>query len=271
MERTAAFQGERGAYSEEALSRYFGNEIVAKPFPNTKDVFEEVIAARVDYAVVPVENSLEGGVVEVMNLLRESDVRAVGEVAIKIEHCLICNPGANLKDIVYVYSHPQALGQCRRFIRESGFKAIPFYDTAGSVRAIIGKRDSAAIAGRRAASIYSMNILKDGIEDYSNNFTRFLVITSKHNGPARTGNDKTSIIFSTQHKPGELFKALEVFASRSVNLTRIESRPTPGKLWDYDFFVDFEGHLADLTIGEAMVELRRRAIFFKVLGSYPKF
>lgn len=265
-----AFQGERGAYSEEAVVEYFGEGVSALPLESMVDVFDTVADNRVDFAVVPIENSIEGGVNEVMNLLREREIRVVGEVMVRVVHCLICNPGAQLGGIMFVYSHPQALGQCRRFLMDSGLRAIPFYDTAGSVKAIVGKPECAAIASKRAAEIYNMKVVVEGIEDNRNNFTRFFVITARHDVQRPTGNDKTSIIFSLKHRAGELFRSLEAFAVRNLNLTRIESRPAPNKLWEYDFFVDFEGHLEDPLVKEALADLKERTTFLKVLGSYPK-
>jgi len=265
-----AFQGERGAYSEEAVVKYFGEGVSTLPLESMGDVFEAVTEKKVDFAVVPIENSIEGGVNEVMSLLRGCEVKVVGEVMVRVVHCFICNPGAQLGRIRLVYSHPQALGQCRKFFRDSGLRAVPFYDTAGSVKEIVGKPEFAAIASRRAAEIYNMRVVVEGIEDNKNNFTRFFVITMKHETPKPTGNDKTSIIFSLKHRAGELFRSLEAFAIRNLNLTRIESRPTPDKLWEYDFFVDFEGHVEDALVKEALIDLGERTTFLKVLGSYPK-
>lgn len=270
MTSVVAFQGERGAYSEEAVVKYFGEGVSTLPLGSMWDVFEAVTENRVDFAVVPVENSIEGGVNEVMGLLRGCEVKVVGEVMIRVVHCFICNPGAQLGRIRFVYSHPQALGQCRKFLGDSGLRAIPFYDTAGSVKEIVGKTECAAIASKRAAEIYKMRVVVEGIEDNKKNFTRFFVITAKHEIPRPTGSDKTSVIFSLKHRAGELFRSLEAFAARNINLTRIESRPAPDKLWEYDFFVDFEGHVEDSLVKEALMDLRERTTFLKVLGSYPK-
>lgn len=264
-----SFQGERGAYSEEAIYEYFGERVEVVPLPTMHEVFKSVENGFSDYAVVPVENSLEGSVGEVLDLLLETNLKVCGEIILRIIHCLICNPGEELRDIKVIYSHPQALGQSRNFIRRLGCKALPVYDTAGSVKMIKGVKGAAAIASERAAKIYGMKILVKGVEDNPNNYTRFLVLSNSINPP--TGKDKTSIIFAVKHVPGALYSALGVFAERNINLTKIESRPSRKRLWEYNFYVDFEGHVEDEFIKDALKALKSKTTFIKVLGSYPKF
>ena len=265
-----AFQGEIGAYSELAVYKHFGSNVQVKPCKLFSDVFKSVDVGEVDYGVVPVENSIEGSVNQVYDLLMEYDLKVCGEIILKIEHCLIANFNATLDSIKVVYSHPQALGQCISFLEKSGFKLIPTYDTAGSVKLIKeqGVTDAAAIASERAAQIYGMKIIARNISDNPDNFTRFFVLSKSEVPPS--GNDKTSIIFSVKHLPGALYKALEEFASREINLTKIESRPTKRKPWEYNFYLDFEGHWNEPRCREALKGLESKAYFIKILGSYPK-
>ncbi len=265
-----AFQGERGAYSESAVYQYFGEDTQVKPCKDFRDVFESVCTGETDFGVVPVENSLEGSVTQNYDLFLKYDLKVRGEVVVKIEHCLIVNPGTTLADIKVVYSHPQALAQCRTFLEEFGRELIPTYDTAGSVKMLKekGLKKAAAIASQRAASIYDMHILAKDIADNPENYTRFFVLSTKDSPP--TGKDKTSIIFSAKHEPGSLYNALGEFAKRGINLTKIESRPTKKTAWEYNFYLDFEGHRTEQKCAEALDALGKYAIFIKILGSYPK-
>lgn len=265
-----AFQGEVGAYSEEAALRFFGPSTQAKPFENLDGVFKVVHEGEMPFGIVPVENSLEGSISKVYDLLLESDVRVCGEIELRVSHCLIANPGSRLDLIKKVYSHPQALAQCQRFLKQLGCELIPTYDTAGSVKMIKerGITDGGAVASARAAEIYEMEIIAREIEDNLKNFTRFFVLAKQDSPP--TGNDKTSVVFAVKHKPGALYKALKEFATRNINLTKIESRPTKQKPWEYNFYLDFEGHQEDQRFQEALQKLDRVSLFVKVLGSYPK-
>ena len=190
-----AFQGERGAYSESAVYRFFGSETHVAPCKEFRNVFENVTSQKTEFGVIPIENSLEGSVTQNYDLFLKYDLKVCGEVIVKIEHYLIANPGASLADIKAVYSHPQALAQCRHFLEELGRELIPTYDTAGSVKMLKekGLKDAAAVASERAATIYNMQILAKDIADNSENYTRFFVL-SKEDAPA-TGKDKTSVIF----------------------------------------------------------------------------
>lgn len=263
-----AFQGERGAYSEEAVVRLFGN-VETVPCPALADVFHAVTSRRVERGVVPVENSLAGSINETYDLLLTNDLVIAGELDLRVSHCLMALPGQSLKRITRVYSHPQALAQCDRYLRDLGVEVIPHYDTAGSALMIQTKQLSgaAAVAGRRAAEIYDLEILAEGIETNPNNYTRFLTIDRS---PApRAERSKTSIVFVVDNRPGTLYGALGALATRQINLTKIESRPGRQRPWDYIFYLDFDGHTDDAGVTEALEDLRRHTTFLRVLGSYP--
>jgi prephenate dehydratase len=277
MAPKVAFQGERGAYGEIATLQYFPH---VKPLPlkSFQDVFDAAENGEVEYIVVPVENSIEGSINEIYDLLLQTKMNVVGEIYQRVKHCLIANRGA--KTIRYVHSHPQALAQCRAYLQKKGFKPIPTYDTAGAAKMIKESKraDSAAIASKRAAELYGMEILDEGIEDRKNNYTRFLVLSPKkkksgksdlHNGNRRQ-HHKTSIIFSVRHIPGALFGILGEFAIRKINLTKIESRPTKETPWEYNFYVDFEGHLQNKAVHEALLSIKTKTAYIKILGSYKK-
>ena len=265
-----AFQGEIGAYSEEATFRFFGSSIQSRPYESLEEVFKIVEREEVQFGVVPIENSLEGSISRVYDLLLDSTLMVCGEIEHRVIHCLIGSPEAGLDTIKRVYSHPQALAQCRSFLKHLNCELIPTYDTAGSVKMIKekGSLDSAAIAGAKAAEIYGMKIIAREIEDNPNNFTRFFILSKVDSPPS--GNDKTSIVFSTKDRPGSLYRSLNEFASRNINLTKLESRPTRQKPWEYNFYLDFEGHREDKTAREALESLDQSSIFIKVLGSYAK-
>ena len=265
-----AFQGEAGAYSEDAIYEFFGSRVQPIPCKRFSDVFRKVEDGDVDFGVVPIENSIEGSVTQVYDLFLDHEVKVCGEVVLRIIHCLIANPGLKINSIKVVFSHPQALGQCKSFLEQLNCEIVPTYDTAGSVKMIKERSmvNAAAIASERAASIYDMEILARDIADNPNNYTRFFILSKQDASP--TGNDKTSIIFSTKHVPGALYMALGEFAQRGINLTKIESRPTRQKPWEYNFYLDFEGHRLEPRCIEALEGLKKKAIFVKVLGSYPK-
>jgi len=265
-----AFQGEIGAYSEEAAFNFFGPSVKVEPCESVDDVFKVVEKAEVPFGIVPIENSLEGSISRVYDLLLDSSIKVCGEMELRVVHCLIANPGARVDLIRKVYSHPQALGQCQAFLKHLNCELIPTYDTAGSVKMVkeMGVVAGAAIASARAAKIYGMEIIASGIEDNTNNFTRFFIL-SQHDSPP-SGNDKTSIVFSVKHRPGALYEFLKELAVRKINLTKLESRPTRQKPWDYNFYLDFEGHREDKICREALEYLGETSLFVKVLGSYPK-
>lgn len=263
-----AFQGERGAYSEMAIMLNFPTS-TAIPLKTFYDVFETVKNHRNGIAVVPIENSIEGSVSETYDLLLQDKIYVSGEIFQRINHCLIVNK--EYKKIINVYSHPQALGQCRNYIQRNKLEPIPAFDTAGAVKFIKENKmmSSAAIASRRAAEIYDMEIFDEGIEDKKNNFTRFFVI-SKQLVDKPSGKDRTSIIFALEHKPGSLYQVLKEFSRKSINLTRIESRPTKETPWEYYFYVDFDGHYNDEKVKLTLNRIKTQTKFFKLLGSYQK-
>lgn len=265
-----AYQGVPGAYSEAAVIQHWGVSAEPVPRPYLEDIFSIVESGEVDAGLVPVENTLEGSITRTYDLLNERSLTVLGETVFRVVHCLIANPGVKPGDVKRVYSHPQALGQVRGYLAAHGYEAVNYYDTAGAVKMIRdeGLSDAAAIASRRAAKIYDANILAEGVEDKNENYTRFLHVGRGSTEP--TGRDKTSLAFTVDHRPGTLIAALRAFADRGLNLTKIESRPYPGRPWEYFFFIDFEGHTGDSVSEEALSELVDYAGSLKVLGSYPR-
>jgi len=265
-----AFLGPRGSFSEEAAVKAFlsqGAEF--HPMPSIRDIFRAAECGDVEYGLVPVENSLEGGVGETLDLLVDTSLRICGEIKIKISMNLIARPGLKLQDIKLVLSHPHALGQCREFLSRvlGGVEIKTCSSTAEAVRKALELEGAAAIGSKTAASLYGGEVLASEIQDARGNFTRFLIL-GREKIEGATGC-KTSIIFRLPHIPGSLYDALAVFASRKINLTRIESRPVKGKPWEYIFHVDFEGdYEKDDRCREALKELEGKALFLKVLGCY---
>jgi prephenate dehydratase len=261
-----SFQGERGAYSEDAAVSFFSEKIETVPLATFSDVIESTEKGNTQYSVIPVENSLEGSVGESYDLLLSTGLTAVGEIYYRVRHCLIGFD--SIQNIDTVYSHPQALGQCRKFIQKYKLKTIPAYDTAGSVKIIkdLNKKNIGCIASRRASKIYNVPVIADGIEDNSNNYTRFLVLSKTK---FQDGN-KTSIIFSVKHEAGALFNILKEFNDYKINLTKIESRPNKSTPWEYNFYVDFDGAQGEPKIKELLEKINQRSLFLKILGSYKK-
>lgn len=263
------FQGERGAYSEIAARKVYGDAIRCVPLPGFEDLFQAVEENRLPCGIVPLENSLAGSVHQNYDLLLRHRLTIVGEVSLRISHNLIAHPGTGLSDIREVYSHPQALMQCEKFLaRWKNIRRIPSYDTAGSVKWIKENKllNAAAIAGSLAADLYGMKILQKGIESDPENYTRF-VILRKNPRPIRDAK-KTSIVFTLRSVPGALFKALSVFALRDIDLLKIESRPLHGKPWEYFFYVDFAGKATDPNCKNALNHLAEISNFLRLLGSY---
>jgi chorismate mutase/prephenate dehydratase len=268
-ERAVAYLGPEGTFCEQAARKYFP-DLGLIAFPSTKDVFDAVEERSVAYGVVPAENSIEGSERRTLDLLLERKLMICGEVDLRIVHNLIVRPGTLLSRVKLILSHPQALSQCRRFI-ERFFPMAELREvssTAKAVQLLATLEDAAAIGTEVAAERYGMEVAYRQIEDDPNNFTRFFVLGNEDLPP--TGRDKTSIIFSAKDEPGSLYRVLEPFAVRGINLTKIESRPQRGKPWRYIFFLDFEGHRIDPRSIEALEDVRKRCIFVKVLGSYPK-
>ena len=268
-----AFQGEPGAYSEVAVLQLFP-DAQPSPSPTFRDVFDRVESGEAAWGVVPIENSLTGSIKENDDLLSERSLRLVGETIVAVQHCLMALPGQRLADIREVLSHPQGLEQSSKFLRQLGAAQVPAYDTAGSAK--INRQEersgAAAIASRRAAEIYHLEILAESIQDQADNFTRFLAI-ARPDVPApfpTTGPRKTSLVLGLANQPGALHEALGVLAQRGIQLTRLESRPNRKKPWEYLFYLDFEGDLGESRIAEAVADLRRMATLLIPLGSYPQ-
>jgi prephenate dehydratase len=264
-----AFQGEPGAYSEQAVRQYFGPAPVTLPCRTFPDVFQALQDGAATHGMLPVENSLAGTVVPAYDLLVDHDLQVQAEVIVRVEHCLMAAPGARLDQIKRVKSHYQALGQCEQTLRRMGLEPIVHYDTAGAARdlAAAPEQGTAVIASALAAETYGLDILVRNLEDLDFNFTRFFVLG--HTAPPREDPSKTSIILTTRHTPGALAKVLDELAARDINLTKIESRPRRNRPWHYLFYIDFEGHEEEPPVRDALVNILGHASFLKVLGSYP--
>jgi len=269
----AAFQGVRGAYSEEAVRQLFGDDVELVPLESFADVFRAVEKGIVDRGVIPIENSLTGSIHQNFDLLLKRRLWITGETKVRIRHHLIAHKGVKFSEIRKIYSHPQGLAQCEKFLgRLKKIEKIPAFDTAGSVRMIRenNERDAAAIASKQAAVYYDMDILREGIEDVEENYTRFFMLSKKKE--IAENADKTTIVYSlaSSNEPGTLFKSLSVFALRDLNLLKIESRPVHGKPWEYYFYVDVEINLNDKKGKNAVSHLKEIATHMKILGCYPK-
>lgn len=274
-----AFQGELGAFSQEAARKLLGSRIEVLPRPSFEEVFQTLKAKAADAAVIPIENTLAGSVHENYDHLLHYDFRIVGETSVRINHNLIALPGVPFTRIRRVYSHPVALNQCLRFFaRNPQLEKVPFYDTAGSVKMIVeqGLPDAGAIASSVAAEIYGGRIVRRSIEDDRRNFTRFFLLRRPQDSKRRKARAnrntewKTSLVFTTRNVPGALFRALGALALRDVNLTKIESRPLRGKPWEYLFYVDFLGRLEEPRVRNALNHLGELADFLRLLGCYPR-
>jgi prephenate dehydratase len=270
--RRIAYLGPEGTYTDEAAFLYApGDERV--PYSTLAEVVAAVESGEADQAVAPIENSLVGTILDIVDfLIRSDNTRIVGEVLIPIEACLITKPGTRMADIRVVRSKQEALGQCREFLQANlpGVEQEPVGSTAGAVASLAATDGSiAALGPRRAAQINGMVILAEAVQDRGNNVTRFAVLGRGIS--ERTGDDKTSIVFdfAKADEPGLIVRALKLFSDRSINLTKIESRPTGLELGSYHFLLDFEGHIEDGPIKDALEELGRYTSMLKVLGSYP--
>ncbi len=266
-----AFQGEPGAYSEAAVLEHFNNEaVVPVPCESFEAVFAAVSQGKVDYGFIPIENSLAGSIHQNYDLLLSNNLWVVGEHHLRVSHCLIGKPGSSLAEVKKVISHPQALAQCYGYLHSlPGVTSEAVYDTAGSVKMVREQDDPqlAAIASRRAAQLYGMQILAENIEDNPANFTRFLVISPQPVQPEKDA--KTSIVFTLKNIPGSLFRALSALALRDIDLTKMESRPLVGTPWEYLFYIDFYGTTLDPLVQRALAHLGEYALMLRVLGSYP--
>ncbi|HEY0405056.1 MAG TPA: prephenate dehydratase [Pyrinomonadaceae bacterium] len=265
-----AFQGERGAFSETAALELLGQGIQLVPRPTFESLFAAIAEDAADFALAPVENSLAGSIHRVYDLLLESSLHVSGEIIIPISHCLIGCPGATFEMIRSVESHPVALAQCERFLAaHPQMLRLAAGDTAGSVAEVIKRGDPtrAAIAAGRAAEVYGGRILREHLEDHSENYTRFLLLAPL---AASTGEaDKLSLVLKLPHRPGALHRALEPFARRQLDLLKIESRPIRGRPWEYHFYLDLQASLKDEETIAALAELEQRAREVRLLGCYP--
>ena len=264
-----AFQGERGAYSEEAIHQFFGPEVETQPCPSLEEVFATVESGRAGYAALPVENSTAGSINQAYDLLLNRDLRVWGEAVLRVRHALLAPAGTRLADVQRVRSHPQALVQCQRYLGDRGWTPETSYDTAGSARDLAAHPAPgvAVIASRLAGRLYKLEELDYGIEDSVRNYTRFFMLSTQ--GPPRAQRSKTSVVFCARHQPGALYECLGEFARRRINLTKLESRPRLNRPWQYIFYLDFEGHCQDPECEAALMGLLRRSSFLKLLGSYP--
>ena len=266
------FLGPKGTFSQEAMLEYTRNlEYTAYDYSTIPDMLYAVRDMVLDEAVVPIENSIEGAVNVTMDMMAgEVDLQIKAELAIAINQNLLVKSGTRSEDIKCIISHPQPIGQCRKYL-SANFPAAEIkyvYSTAGAAEEVAGRNgDCAAVGSAIAAEVYKLEILSRGIQDSKNNYTRFVVISLKDS--ERTGSDKTSIVFSTEDKPGSLYRVLDIFNLWDINMTRIESRPAKNELGRYIFFVDISGHRDDEDIRDALTMIRRKASFFKFLGSYP--
>jgi prephenate dehydratase len=264
-----AYQGEPGAFSE-AAARQLAANVEPLPFRAFEDVFAAVNAGAVEFGVLPIENSIGGSIHRNFDLLLEHDLPIVAETEVPVVHHLLALPGVVLADLRRIYSHPQALAQCDRFLRTlTGVEITASYDTAGSAKMIATERamDAAAIASARAGELFGLTPLRSSIQDFEHNVTRFLVIGRRPISPRPP--DKTSVVFTLPNEPGALFKALSVFALRGIDLTKLESRPVPGRRWEYLFYADLASSPEQGPCAKALAHLGEFAPMLRVLGSYP--
>ena len=266
-----AFQGVRGAYSEEAARRHFGPACEPLGVALSEQVFEAVASGRADCGFLPVENSIAGPVAVNLDLFLTEDVYITAEAYLRIEHCLLAPPATTLDAVKTVYSHPIALAQCKGFIAKHGLKAVPEYDTAGSAELVAARRlpGEAAIASRACAEVYGLEVLGENLQSAKDNFTRFAAFVKGRAAPAGLKMEKTSIAFAVHHHPGALLDCLRRFADHGISLTRLESRPIPENPFEYVFFADFLGGAGSEDVRRALDELGQAARFVRLLGSYP--
>lgn len=266
------FQGEPGAYSEEAARSYFNEDIETCGYALSEQVFQALLNKEIAMAMLPVENSIVGNVSVNMDLIYSEGVFAIGEMYLPIHHHLMAMPGVKLEDISRAFSHPIALAQCRDYLIGQNIEAITDYDTAGSCKKLAKRasKDEAAIGSKLCAETYGLEILSDNIQKVTTNITRFLLLTREQDIPEGMVQSKTSIAFTAHHQPGALLDCLQIFKKYDINMTKLESRPMAENPFDYIFFVDFQGGLRDPKTVECLKELNRDAHHVKVLGSYPE-
>lgn len=264
-----AYLGPEGTYTQEAALKHFGDSAVTVSMSAIDAVFREVASGAVNYGVVPVENSTEGVVTHTLDNFIESNVKICGEVVLRIHHHLLVSDVTRVDNITRVYSHAQSLAQCRKWLDEHypNVERIPVSSNSEAAKRIKGEWNSAAIAGEIAAKLYGLTSQAKNIEDRPDNSTRFLIIGRDNVLPS--GEDKTSIVVSTKNEPGALHELLEPFHRHGVDLTRVETRPSPTGTWNYVFFIDFSGHASDPKVESALSDVKKRVSDIKILGSYP--
>jgi chorismate mutase/prephenate dehydratase len=268
-ELKVAYLGPEGTFTHLAAMKKFGEKAKYIPTKTIDEVFKEVEKSRSDYGVVPIENSIEGIVTHTLDMFLESDLKVISEISLEIHHYLLSKENS-INKIKKIYSHPHAIAQCRNWIGEN-LPDVEIYETESTISAVkkvIKEKNSSVIASEIASSMYNLNIIAEKIEDFRENITRFLVIGSEF--AKKTGNDKTSILFSIKDRVGALHDILSYFKKEKINLTKIESRPSKKKAWEYVFFVDFIGHKDDVNVKRALKNVEKSSVFFKILGSYPK-
>ena len=261
-----AYQGEPGAYSEAAALQYGGADVETLPCKSFDEVFDAVVERRATHGVVPLENSIGGTIHRNYDLLLDHDLPITGEVELDVVHCLQALPGTKLGDVTTVYSHPQALAQCERYLKDLGVTVEAVYDTAGGAKLVAEQQQpgAAALASRRAAEVFGLEVIQEAVQDFEYNITRFAIF----GGASAEDANKTTIVFALPSTPGALFKALSVFALRDINLTKLESRPMRGSPWEYLFYVEVEARRDDLACARALMHLAEFARWSRVLGSY---
>lgn len=266
-----AFQGERGAYGEEAVVAYFGAQVVPVPKRSFAEAFDAVVEGETDAGLLPIENSQAGSVHDVYDLLRSGKLYVNGEITRPINHCLLCLPGQTLGQIKRVLSHPQALAQSDAYLRSLDVEVVAAYDTAGSAKMVREQElyGVAAVASARAAELYELDILASGIQTIKDNYTRFIKV-ERAPGPAPTGQAKTMLMLATAHTPGALYHALGELAVRDINMLKLESRPSREKPWEYIFYLDIEGAAQQEPVAQALAALKKKTTFLQVLGTFPR-
>ncbi len=264
------YLGPAGTYTHAAALQWFGKDAQWQPAVDIPEIFATVESGQADYGVVPVENSSEGSVIPTLDAFSTSPLQINSELLLRIRQCLMASPGTSMGAITKVVSHQLSLGQCRQWLAANlpGVEKVSISSNAEAARLAAQQQGIAAIAGKTAAGLYGLQVLAEGIEDSADNTTRFLLL-SRNVATHSTGRDKTSIIIFAQNEPGTLFRALEPFHRFGVNLTKLESRPSRKSAWSYYFYVDFDGHVEDAKVQEALQVLKAHALDVKILGSYP--
>jgi len=267
MTTRVAYQGEPGAYSEEGVIALFG-DVERQAYPTIRKVFEAVEVGRADHGLVPMDNSQAGSINETYDLFLKHGLHLVGETVARVDHCLLALPGIVVEDLVEVMSHPQAIAQCEEFLSALDVKVRAEYDTAGAAKQIHDEKldKTGAIASRRAAELYGLEVLAEKIQTFPDNHTRFGALA--RDPEPLSEPDKTSLVFGTSHKAGSLYRCLGAFAERNLSLSKLESRPRGGRPWEYVFYVDVEVPAGEPVMVEALAEVSEHATFTRVLGTY---